>query len=752
MSARFVSRALGALLGILLAAGTAPAAPPGPPPFTALGGIVKDSTGRSLPNAQVAIPELNRGTTTNDEGRFTFHNIPAGTYHVRAQLIGYRPGHADVTVPATGPDVDVTITLVSSPLRLSSIVVSASPTGSDIAQLTHAATELSDQALLRSVGASISQTLAAEPGLAMRFNGPAANAPIIRGLHGDRILMLQDGERTGDLSSAAPDHAVSIDPLAAQRVEVVRGPASLLYGNNALGGVVNVITNDIPSTVPSHVEGTFAAQGETVNPGVSSHLSITAPLGSALAFTLTGGQRSTQDMKTGGGGTLEKTQTRSWNGTAGLGFQASRVNGGVVYREYEMEYGLPNEEGSPDIGTHIKGHRYTGSGHLQFDLGSKTFPELKLEGTAQHYAHDELSPEGDVNTAFDLKTQTVSATLKTAFGKGKGVIGAQGLFKQYGSTGSEALTPAADTKAFGGFFYHEVPLQAVKDPDDLAVRLQFGGRFDSYDIQSFAGIAKFGPGQAVNTSAGSGSVGLSIPLGGTTTLGLSVARAFRAPTVEELFSNAFHAAEGMYDKGNKDLKPETNSGFDAILRWQSGSATGTLSGYYNRISNFVVPDVTKDTLFEGAMVPLNNFGQADATLYGIEGSLETIVARQLVWGVMGDMVHGELVGGAPVPFMPPARIGTSLRWDNGTWNVGGEVRHAFKQDRVSGGAADIPTDAYTLLNASIGVQLIAGGRVHSLTLRGENLGDTKYFDSASRIKSFAPNPGRNIALVYRVLF
>ena len=724
----------------LLAAALAPAG--------SITGTVKDGSGNALPNAQVVVAELSKVTTTGDDGRFTLRGVAAGRYHLTATLIGYRPAHADVQV-ADGVAM-VALVLIASPLRLSSVVVSATPTGGDATQLTQAATELSGKALNRSLGASIAQTLANEPGMAMRYNGPAANAPIIRGLQGDRILVLQDGERAGDLSSAASDHSVSIDPLAAQRMEVVRGPASLLYGNNALGGVVNVISNDIPSTVPSHLEGAWSSQAESATPGGATYLALTAPVASNIALSVRGGLRSAGDQRVGGSGTLGSTQSRSWNGTVGLGFTGAQFNGGFVVRNYDFNYGLPTEDGSPDRGTHIAGRRTGLSGKLQY-AGTASFPGVTLDATTQDYSHDELSPEGAVNTQFKLTTQTVNLASKTAFGRVRGSIGVQGLFKQYASTGDEALTPAANSLSGGVYVYQEVAL-AEGDSDARVPRLQVGGRYDLYRIESKTGAAKFGAGRTIDIGSASGSVGLSVPLSDALTFSVSAARGFRAPTVEELFSNAFHAAAGTFDRGNPKLQAESNDGFDGILRLQSGSSTGSLSGFYNRINNYVAPNIVKDTVVDGARVPLNNFAQADATLTGVEGSFETVLAPHIVGGVMGDLVRGTFVGGAALPFIPAARLGASLRWDSGTWSVGGDARHAFAQDRVSGGDVDVPTASYTVMNVNAGYQTIMAGLVHSLTLRVDNLADTKYYDASSRIKSFAPNPGRNTAVVYKVLF
>jgi iron complex outermembrane receptor protein len=331
-------------------------------------------------------------------------------------------------------------------------------------------------------------------------------------------------------------------------------------------------------------------------------------------------------------------------------------------------------------------------------------------------------------------------------------MGAQGLFKQYSAEGDEALTPAANSNAFGAYLYQEVALTGSGAKDERAVSLQMGGRFDTYGIESKTGVTKFGPGRTVQVNSPSGSLGLSVPLGESVTLNGSAALAFRAPSVEELFSNAVHAAAADYEVGNPGLKVEKNEGFDGQLRWQSGRANATVGGYLNMIQGYIYPDMTRDTVVDGTTMPLARMSQKDARLSGVEASGEFRMSSHVVAGMMGDYVKGRFRDASgPLPFMPPGRLGASLRWDNGKYNVGADVKHGFRQADVTGGQ-DIATDAYTLLQLSAGLNLIVGGRVHTLTLRVDNVGDTRYYDATSRIKTFSPNPGRNAALVYKVLF
>ncbi|HEV7588917.1 MAG TPA: TonB-dependent receptor plug domain-containing protein, partial [Longimicrobium sp.] len=272
-------RMLAMLPLILMAALPQRAAARAPDPAPPLTGVVTDSSGTPLPNATLALGSLGRSVTTAGDGTFTFRSLAPGTYHMDVSLLGYAPAHATVTVAASGDAAPVRIVLRSTPLALQGLVVTGTANAQDPLRVTQSITQVSGKALDRNLGSTVAQTLAQEPGIDTRYNGPAAATPVIRGLSGDRVLVLQNGQRTGDLSGAAPDHGLSIDPLAATRIEVVRGPASLLYGSGAVGGVVNVIDNDIPTSVPTHVDGYMALQGESVNPGGGGTAEVTLPLG-----------------------------------------------------------------------------------------------------------------------------------------------------------------------------------------------------------------------------------------------------------------------------------------------------------------------------------------------------------------------------------------------------------------------------------------------------------------------------------------
>lgn len=416
---------------------------------------------------------------------------------------------------------------------------------------------------------------------------------------------------------------------------------------------------------------------------------------------------------------------------------------------------MPSAEGE---GASIEGTRHEIVGRGDLALGTGWAQSVRANGTAQWYEHDEVEPTGEIGTSFDLKTQTLDLLASTRLGAISGAVGVSGLRKQYAATGEEALTPAANSSSVGVLVYQEIPLRRAEDPDALVPRFQIGGRYDLYRIESKEGDPKFGPARSLDFKNVSGSVGFGLPLGRVLSLAISAARAFRAPSVEELFSDAFHEATGTYDRGNPALEAETNQGVDGQFRLHSDRLNGQLGAFYNRVDNFITPRIVGDTTDEdGVTFPLNQFSQSDATLRGVEGRVEAEVARGIVLGLLGDAVRGRLADDSPIPFLPAARVGGIARWENRRYSVGADVRHAFAQRRVPEAVieddpAATPTDGYTLMNVSVGVNLVGSGVVHNVTLRADNLFDERYREATSRIKHFAFNPGRNFSIVYRVLF
>ena len=490
------------------AASTGPVSPaPYPPPASpapsaSLHGRVVDVDGAPIAGAQVVVEA--RQAATDREGRFEVRGLRPGSYRLHVSSVGFAPAVLEITHPGSGV---VEIVLERTPLRLPGVQVTATPGGGDVRAVAQATTELSGAALERRLSATLAQTLEREPGIAVRYNGPAAAVPVIRGLTGDRILVLQDGQRTGDLAGSADDHATTVDPLAASRVEVVRGPAALLYGNNALGGVVNVVSNDVPLDGPSRVQGAIAGQAESAYAGGGVSARLVAPLGEGWAVMVRGGGRETGDVRIGGdpvlGDRLANTGLRALHGVVGLGYSGTTVRAGGAVRAYDFRYGIPTPPDAEPM--RWAGRRLEGVARLETDLPFERFPALHLDATVQSYEHDEGEIDGTIANRFELSTQSATARLDQAeVGRlGRGSWGVSGLRKAYTGTGQDALTPPAESWAVGLFGFQQIELGVPT--------LQFGARVDRYVIESERADG-FGPGRERAFDAFSGSAGIVVPL------------------------------------------------------------------------------------------------------------------------------------------------------------------------------------------------------------------------------------------------
>jgi iron complex outermembrane recepter protein len=708
-----------------------------------LRGVVESGDGRPVARAMVS-GGSGHVTLTDTDGRFSLRRPGTGRVLLRVSAPGFAP--ATLLIEAEAASAWIRVELEPGPLTIPGIEVTAAPGGHDPMTIARPTSQVGGRALERSLGGTLGQTLAKQPGLSQRYNGPAASTPVIRGLSGDRILILQDGRRVGDLSGSADDHSLSVDPLAVRRVEIVRGPASLLHGSNALGGVINVISGDIPATVPGRAEWTGSLQSESAFPGMTGSVRGEAPLGERWAMTVRAGARSAGDARIGGdteGSRLPNSFHRNRHGAAGLGYVSSGATGGVLVEGYSTRHGvpLPPEEGSE---IELEGRKVGASGRLDVNTGWAGLPTLRIAASGTSYSHEELEGES-VAMAFALRTFTGDVLLRQAArGRiGDGAWGGSVMRRSYAATGEEQLTAPADAWSAGAFTYQELRIRG-------SATLQAGARVERSGIQSRAD-ERFGAGRSTGFTAYSGSAGVSVPVMVGVRLGLSAARSFRSPTVEELFSRALHIGTASFEIGDPALGPEYADGVDAVIRARYPRWTGELSFFASEIRDFVHFEERGDTLIDGTRWPVLAYVQGGAGFRGFEIGAEWNPVGRLVIGVQGDAVRASLADGRPVPFTPAARIGSTARWEGPVFSLGGGARHALAQRRV-GLAAEPATSAYTLFDLDAGWRHARAGGIHVLQLRVENLTNTLYRDASSRVKSFAPDPGRNVSLLYRVHF
>ena len=625
-------------------------------------------------------------------------------------------------------------------------------------------TVLSGQELTKQLESSLGATLENQPGLSSRSFGSAPSRPVIRGLDGDRVQILQDGQRTGDLSSQSGDHGVSVNPAAAERIEVVRGPATLLYGANAIGGLVNIITNEIPTRSVQGTSGevTFDIGTAAEEAGGAGHVQLG---NGKFAVNIGGGGRRSDDFDTPLG-KVENSHSRSAFTNVGAAWTGDKAHVGASYGYDDSKYGIPVVEGGT---LQLTPRRHA----LTFRAGAErltgAFEAFRATVAVRRYQHDEL--EGaEVGTNFKNDTTELQVMgSHRGIGRMKGSVGAWVLDRAFDAVGAEALSPAVDQSGFAAFGYEEVTWPHVT--------LQFGGRVDQTNY-SPAGEPKR---DFTNGSLSAGLLLRPAAADDRLTIAASVARAARAPALEEMFFFGVHAGNFAVEVGNPDLKSERALGVDLALRWRTPRATGEVTYFRNDISDYIFRRNMDQEEFEArldefvarfggrepaghgeeeeegeggeeeAEIAFVEFVGADALLQGIESHADFQLTPNLTAEAGLDFVRGSLkADDLPLPRIPPIKFRGGLRYQRNALQIGGQVIAAAKQDRVS--TNETATDGYTLLKLYSSYSFDSGGAVHTITARLDNVTNELYRSHLSLIKDLAPEMGRNFKAVYSIGF
>ncbi|MEY2881487.1 MAG: hypothetical protein RLZZ15_3867 [Verrucomicrobiota bacterium] len=655
--------------------------------------------------------------------------------------------------------------------KLDAFVVSAGPDPKTAFDLAQGTSVLAGDELRRLAQATLGETLSATPGVSSTYYGPGASRPVIRGLGGDRVRVLDNGVGALDASNVSPDHNTALEPLFASRIEVLRGPSTLLYGSSAVGGAVNVIDNTIPDTPPNgsahgtaevRVGGAGRERAALVSAGGGArgfavHLNALAQRTDDLAVP--GVARSDADApRNQPRGALPGSATETSSVAAGVSGFWSTGRAGAALTRYETRYGVPTGD---DPATSIK------MTQTRADLAGETtaafgpFRGAKARIGLGDYTHAELSGGTTTNTTFFNKAAEGRLELPhVAIGALTGLVGAQAARSDFAAEGEEVVTPAALTESAAVF-----ALEEFKASDALS--LQFGARGEFQRIRlgeldaalpAVRGYAARS-GQRRNSTGASASIGAVFYPVKDWSVALSLARTTRLPTAQELFSNGPHGGTAAYEIGTSGLGRERSLGVDLSVRRRTGFVTGALGVFANRFAGYIY----QEELPAGAIPAANNpdgltpyqFVARDARFRGAEAELLFHLleekGRRVHLELTADTVRAEQTAtGEPLPRIPPRRYGGRLTYDDGTWRLGVEGRRTEAQARVAVGEAT--TDGYALLNADASYTLAARRVRWEFFLRGHNLANTVAREHASFLKAFAPLPGRSLGGGVRMTF
>lgn len=685
---------------------------------------------------------------------------------------------------AVGPEI-----IVTAPLQRSE---------RDVLQGTSV---LTGEALTRDLRPTIGETLTRLPGVSATSFGPSASRPILRGLQGDRIRVLTDGIGSIDVSNTSVDHAVIIDPLLAERVEVLRGPAALLFGSSAVGGVVNVIDTRIPRSLPADGVrlNALATYGSAANER-SGEAAGDVAVGEHLVLHADGSYLKTDNLEIGGyalsraaraaalsqvglpqppvigedggieepidfaasaaiRGRLPNSQSRTWTAGAGASIVTDTGHLGISYSHYDSLYGVPvryateigQEQEAPRLD--VKQNRVDLRGEVE--TGGGFLDRIRVRAGHASYRHFELEEDGSVGTAFyndglEGRLELVQARR----GAWSGASGAQYFNRQFNVVGEEAFVPRNETNQTGIFTLQQLDFGKLK--------AEAGARYEWSDLTARPDQdARFFTGKR-NFHAFSGSLGASYGLSDAIRVGVSGSYTERAPSAEELFANGAHAGTQAYELGGPGFRLERSWGVEATLHAHTDRINFDASAYYNRFYNYISENQTDQSVCEAAALqygavgrdvdlPCFQYIQAGARYYGVEGDLSATVAHlgstRINADVLGDYVHASIIDQGPVPRIPAPRVLGGVEAQAEQFTARAEVEHVFEQDRTTD--FETRTGSYTMVNASVSLSPFGRDSKIQLVLSANNIFDVTARRASSFLKDFAPLAGRDLRATLR---
>jgi iron complex outermembrane recepter protein len=644
------------------------------------------------------------------------------------------------------------------------IIVTANPLGRATDDLTQPALILGEEELLKKAANSIGETLANELGMSTTYFGPVAGRPIIRGQDGPRVAVLDGGLSTMDAADISPDHAVPIEPLFAERIEVLRGPATLLYGSSAAGGVVNVIDSRIPERKQEEpLSGAMELRGDSASEELAAAARLDGSAG-ALAWHVDGFKRDSGNIEIPGFATADpverpddevKGRVINSDGDAegyagGLSWIGEQGFVGASVSRYETTYGLPGpeegeeEEGDPVVPL-IAAGPFIELEQTRVDLhGAVEFASvresLRFKVAHNDYQHQEIEPSGEVATTFENDAWEGRVELVHAPVAGlRGSFGLQMSDREFSAVGAEAFVPTTATQSYGVFMLEEFAFESGL--------IDFGFRVETTEHKPDGGLPKY------DETALSAAIGLNWDFADEYDFTANLSRSERNLGLEELYANGAHLATGLFEIGllaneGDSADQEVASNLDLAIHHHGETVDWRVGVFYNDVADYVfrvATDVEEDGL------PLAPYLQADAEFYGIEAELMLALAGpDAGWNLrlFTDYVRGK-TDGQDLPRIQPLRLGAELGYANDSWSAGIEAVYHAEQNDIN----SFKTKGFTILNANVTLHLNdQGPLVWDVFMRGTNLLDEDARRSTSFRAAFVPLPGASLHAGIRARF
>lgn len=715
-----------------------------------LRGVVLDAlSGQPVLDAYVFLQPSERiaaspkSTRVKEDGFFHFGNLPAGSYVLRVTRAGYRPLMISISLPAT-EERDVIVYLTEIVYETQPVVITGTHRHSRLQHPDELTSVIRGKHLDREMGLTLAATLKNEAALAMRSMGPAPARPVIRGLGGDRVFIGEDGNKTTDLSATSPDHAVTIDPFTAERIEVLRGPRLLTKTPTSIGGMVNVVKHEIPLDMHDNVLGMFGLYGESANNGYLTSLSAEAPMNPFL-FRGEFSERSTDDLRTPEG-RLANSHSQTTNYALGGSFIGNAGMAGVSFRRFLLDYGVPGGfVGAHPKGVNIELERRQNNLRSQWSLPGKYLRDITLNGGHSYYRHKEFEASGRIGSEFRIITVQGGVQLShTAVGiVDEGLFGVNAEYRDVAMGGYVFTSPSTSINispwVYEAFHIGNVNVEA-------ALRYNF----DRITPVRENPDARIGAILRREFHTWSASMSLLYPLTDIVQAGFTLSKSSRVPTIEELFSEGPHLAAYSYEVGNPSLGDEAGVGMEFVLLHRFPGLSFTMSLFRNSMQSFIIPRNTGEINY-ATFLPIYQTDGVAALMYGGEVQANWTPLRFLIFEVAAGYTHGQFSDTREaLPHIPPFKGRIGITYKLGAWMAGLSVDGATRQERVD--VHEEATAGYAVFNAHVQYSLVAGMQVHNLSVNVDNIFNKAYRNHLSRVKSILPEAGFNIRATYKLHF
>jgi iron complex outermembrane receptor protein len=628
--------------------------------------------------------------------------------------------------------------------------------------------------LVRELRTTIGETLARQPGVSATSFGPNASRPVLRGFQGERVRVLTDGIGSLDASNTSVDHAVAINPLTAERIEVLRGPAALLFGSAAIGGVVNVIDARIPRRLPReavHVEG-IAIYGSAADER-SFNATVDVPLAEKWVLHFDGNYSKTDDLRIGGfvlspalraealasgdaevrelgslRDRLPNTAAETSDVAAGIAYVSGDTNVGFSVNRYDSLYGVPVrfslDPGAEAEAPRIDVRQYRADARAEIDAGEGFIDSIRLRAGYSDYRHNELEESGEIGTTF--LTEGAEGRLELVQsdrGGWGGGFGVQYFRRDLDVIGEEKFLPKSSTDQFGIF--------TVQNYEAGPLRGEVGGRYERQTVSADADADLGNPALKRSFDAFSGSAGASYEVVDRVRIGVNASHTQRAPSAEELYANGPHAGTQSFEIGDPDLAKEKSWGIEGTLSAEGDGFSLGASLFQSWFDDYIFERRT------GAIeddLPVFQISQADARYFGVEVEASVRVAQLGAFAInldgVADYIRATIETSGPAPRIPPLRLLGGIEAQSKRLQARFEVEHNAAQERLA--PLETRTGGFTLVNASLAFKPFAGRENTSIVLSANNLFDVDARRHASFLKDVAPLAGRDLRVSARVSF